>query len=120
MQDIEVGALAGPEGAPLLTFKIAADTKQAPKRIVYAIGYFLSRINKQVAHFNRMAVSYAPRPGTTSLRAGSTSNVINAGDGGGGGCSYDDEGSYSCTGGYFGGDEGGGGGGGGGGAGWRG
>jgi hypothetical protein len=109
MQDIEVGALAGPTGRPLLTFKIATGTKQAPKRIVYAINYFLARTNKQVAHFNRMEVSYAPRPGATSLRVGQTSNLVDAG--GGGGCSYDDDGSYDCTGGGGGGYEGGGGGG---------
>ena len=104
MQDIEVGALAGPKGAPLLTFKIAQGTKQAPKRLEYAIDYFLARTNKQVAHFNRKAVSYAPKPGATSVHVGPTSNYADAG-GGGGGCSYDDWGGYDCSGGDSGGGE---------------
>ena len=103
MQDIEVGALAGPKGEPLLTFNIAQGSKQAPKRLVYAISYFLARANKQVAHFNRKAVSYAPRPGATSVRVGPTSSFAAAG--GGGGCSYDDENSYDCSGGDSGGGD---------------
>ena len=104
MQDIEVGALAGPKGEPLLTFKIAQGTKQAPKRLVYAINYFLTRTNKQVAHFNRKAVSYAPIPGAKSVRVGATSNYADAG-GAGGGCSYDDFGGYDCSGGDSGGGD---------------
>ncbi|MES2757828.1 MAG: hypothetical protein V4693_10680 [Pseudomonadota bacterium] len=121
MKDIEIGVRNGPKGEPGLTFKIAPNTKVAPKRIKYLIGHFLARTKKQVAHFNRMEVSYAPRPGETSLRIGATSSLVDASDGGSGGsrtCSYDDEGSYDCTGGsYGGGGEGGGGGGSGGGSG---
>lgn len=95
MKGIEVGALAGTKGEPLLTFKM--DPGMPPTLAVHAINYFHARINKQKAHFNRMAVSYAPTPQQTSLRVGQTSNFADTG--GGGGCSYDDEGSYACTGG---------------------
>ncbi|WP_426175711.1 hypothetical protein [Massilia sp. TWR1-2-2] len=99
MQDIEVGAMAGPKGEPLLTFKISLSTKQAPKRIGYAINDFLTRTNKQVAHFNRKAVSYAPVPWQTSLKVGPTSNSIDDTGGSGGSCTYDDEGGMDCSGG---------------------
>lgn len=111
MADIEVGAVADKDGTPLLTFKIAPATKVTPKRAAYAINYFLARTKKQVAHFNRMAVSYAPTPRQNALQVGPTSNYADAG--GGGGCGYDDLGSYDCSGGSSGGGyEGGGGGGG--------
>ncbi|WP_426173523.1 hypothetical protein [Massilia sp. TWR1-2-2] len=87
--------------------------KVEPKRIRYLVAHFLARTRKQVKHFNRMEVSYAPRPGQTSVRVGATANLVDAGSGGGGGiaCSYDDEGSYDCVGGSYesGGGDGGGG-----------
>lgn len=104
MEGIEVGALAGTKGEPLITFKLDI-TRLTPKRAVYAINYFLARTNKQVAHFNRMAVAYAPTPQQNGLRVGPTNNVVGAGGvggtGGGGNCSYGDEGSYDCTGGNY-------------------
>jgi hypothetical protein len=107
MKGIEVGALAGTKGDALITFKMDP-TGLTPKRAVYAINYFLARTNKQVAHFNRMAVSYAPTPQQNSLRVGTTSNLNDAGEGGT--CSYHDDDSYDCSGGggYEGGDGGGG------------
>jgi hypothetical protein len=111
MKDIEVGARVGIKGEPILTFKIAPGTKMAPKRLQYIIGHFLVRTKKQAAHFNRMAISYAPRPAETSLRIGATSSLVVVSDGGGTTCSYDDNGSYDCTGGSSGGGGGGGGGG---------
>ena len=97
MQDIEVDARKGPNGEPLLTFTVATGTRQAPKRLTHAIAYFLARTNKQVAHFNRMAVAYSPSSGSVSSRSGLTKSAIVAGNGGG--CSYDDDDSYDCSGG---------------------
>ncbi len=118
MKDIEVGARRGPKGEPILTFKITPGVKVEPKRMRYVVAHFLARTRKQVKHFNRMEVSYAPRPGQTSVRVGATANLVDAGNGGSGGgggisCSYDDEGSYDCIGGGY--ESGGGGGDGGGG-----
>jgi hypothetical protein len=102
MKGIEVGAMAGAKGEPLITFKI--DPSMAPKRAAYAMAYFLARINRQVAHFNRTEVSYAPKPWQTSMTVGATSDsVILVG-----GCSYDDYSDYDCLGGSY--DNGGGGG----------
>ncbi len=120
MKDIEVGARRGPKGEPVLTFKITPGVKVEPKRMRYVVAHFLARTRKQVKHFNRMEVSYAPRPGQTSVRVGATANLVDAGNGGSGGgggitCSYDDEGSYDCVGGSY--ESGGGGGDGGGGGG---
>lgn len=84
MKGIEVGAVAGTKGEPLLTFKV--DPKMAPARGVYAINYFLARVKKQAAHFDRTTV-------------GATSSLVAGGGGGGGGCTYDDAGEISCTGG---------------------
>lgn len=108
MKDIEVGAHADAKGAPALTFKIAPGTRQEPKRILSAINFFLARTNKQAAHFNRMAVTHAPRPGQASLQVSATASLVDASDGGGSTCSYDDEGSYDCMGGGNGGGGGGG------------
>ena len=97
MQDIEVDARKVPNREPLLTFTVATGTRQAPKRLTHAIAYFLARTNKQVAHFNRMAVAYSPSSGSVSSRSGLTKSAIVAGNGGG--CSYDDDDSYDCSGG---------------------
>jgi hypothetical protein len=94
MKGIEVGAVAGTRGEPLITFKMDA-IGLTPKRAVYAINYFLARTNKQVSHFDRMAVSYAPTPQQNALTVGATSNFADAG--GGGGCSFDDEDSFDCS-----------------------
>jgi hypothetical protein len=102
MKGIEVGAMAGTKGEPLITFKM--DPSMAPARAAYAMKYFLARLNRQVAHFNRMEVSYAPKPWQTSMTVGATSDsVILVG-----GCSYDDYSDYDCLGGSY--DNGGGGG----------
>ncbi len=112
MKDIEVGARRGPKGEPILTFKITPGMKVEPKRMRYVVAHFLARTRKQVKHFNRMEVSYAPRPVENSLRVGATASLVDAGNGSGGNggstCNYDDEGSYDCVGGGY---EGGGGGG---------
>jgi hypothetical protein len=102
MKDIEVGAEVGAKGEPILTFKIASNTQVAPKRVQYAIRHFLARTKRQAAHFDRMAVSYAPRAAQSSVRIGATSSLVDASEGSGGiTCSYDDEGSYDCTGGSY-------------------
>jgi hypothetical protein len=112
MKDIEVGSRIGPKGEQFLTFKIAPGTKVEPKRLRYTVAHFLARTRKQVKHFNRMEVSYAPRPGQMSVRVGATANAIDDRGGGSVTCSYDDEGGYDCVGGaYESGSEGGGGGG---------
>ncbi len=112
MKDIEVGSRIGPKGEQFLTFKIAPGTKVAPARLRYTVAHFLARTRKQVKHFNRMEVSYAPRAGQMSVRVGATANAIDDRGGGSMTCSYDDEGGYDCVGGaYESGSEGGGGGG---------
>lgn len=95
MKGIEVGAVAGAKGEPLITFKMNS-VGLTPKRAAYAINYFLARTKKQVAHFNRMSVLYAPAPGQNALQVGQTSNY--AAESGGGSCGYDDGGSYDCGG----------------------
>jgi hypothetical protein len=102
MKGIEVGAMAGAKGEPLITFKM--DPSMAPKRAAYAMSYFLARINKQVVHFNRLTVSYAPKPWQNAMMVGATSDSIMLV----GGCSYDDYSDYDCLGGSY--DNGGGGG----------
>jgi hypothetical protein len=86
MKGIEVGAVAGAKGEALITFKMDS-VGLAPRRAAYALKYFLARTSKQVGHFNRMAVSYAPAPQQSALRVGSGSNYR---DTDGGGCSYED------------------------------
>ncbi len=100
MQDIEVGAYAGDKGAPIITFRIKPGTQQPPQRLIASINYFMARTHKQVAHFNRMVMNYAPLKGLTPLRPGNVApTLIAVTGGGGGGCSYGDWGSYDCSGG---------------------
>lgn len=97
MQDIEVGAHAGPNGGPRLTFKVASNTTQTPRSILFAMDYFLARINKQAAHFKRLAKAHTGKPRVAQLLAGSK---ITSMDGEGEGeCVYDDFFSYDCIGG---------------------
>jgi hypothetical protein len=98
MKGIEVGAVAGAKGEPLITFKL--DSKLTPQRAAYALHYFLTRTNKLANHFDRMAVSYAPVPQQNSLVVGKTSDY--AMEGGGGTCTFYDDGVYDCSGGYSG------------------
>ncbi|WP_426212006.1 hypothetical protein [Massilia sp. TWP1-3-3] len=96
MQGIDVGAFAGTNGAPSITFHVDPAAKLTPKHIVYTIDYFLKRIDKQVQHFNRMVMIYAPMKGAPTLKAGIDKKLISDGSGG---CGYDDFGSYDCSGG---------------------
>ena len=106
MQDIDVSAYAGPKGEPRVTFRIEPTTKLTPDRLAASINYFVARTNKQVAHFNRMVMIYAPpKTKASPLKAGISSALIAAGDGGS--CSYDDFGDYDCSGGDSGYDGGG-------------
>jgi hypothetical protein len=99
MRGVEVGAMTG-TGVPIITFKI--DPAMTPQRAAYAVNYFMTRLNKQVARLDKLTVSYAPTLPQTSLRVGATSDFVDAGGSGGGTpstCAFDDDGDTSCTGG---------------------
>ncbi len=98
MQDIEIGAHAGDKGVPMITFHINPATKQPLKRLLASINYFMLRTHKQVAHYNRMAMNYAPLKGLTPLKPGNFAAALIA-ETGSSGCVYDDFGDLDCTGG---------------------
>jgi hypothetical protein len=112
MKDIEVGAYAGDNGEPKLTFRIDPATKQEPKRLIASISYFLGRASQQAAHFDRKSSVYAPlKTGTPAalkveIPGGRMAPVL-IGETGGGGCTWDDFGGFDCSGGDGGWDGGG-------------
>lgn len=55
MKDITVGAYAGDNGEPKVTFTVKQTTTQEPERLIAAISYFLRRTSQQAAHFERKA-----------------------------------------------------------------
>lgn len=109
MKDIEVGAYAGMNGEPKLTFRIAPGTTQESKRLIASINYFLARTGKQIAHFEQKAANSAPAKAGTPGRI--SPSLLELGGCGGGDCSGGDSGSdggghegdsYDWSDGYFG------------------
>ncbi len=106
MRDIDVRTYAGENNVPMVAFDIHPKTTRTATELAVSIDYFQARLDKKVAHFNRMATLYVPPPpitGPPPMRPGTNPNSgkaaplliaeIN------GSCVYDDFGDLDCSGG---------------------